>query len=142
MRLQRRQLSSLRHLPSKGKTYNKIWMVNAAMNSILFFAIANHSFTIFAADGHYTKPLNVTYITISQGKDLTRYYMPAKTQNAFIPWRNFKFNKSTTIGNLCYISSSEAKSSSFLESYPNLPLYNDTSEAFRFFTKIRSLYSR
>ncbi|KAL1216084.1 Laccase-15 [Cardamine amara subsp. amara] len=132
----------------KGKTY-RIRMVNAVMNVILFFAIANHNLTIVASDGHYTKPLNVTYITISPGETLDVllhadknpkriYHMAAR---AYSSNPNIEFDNTTTIGNLRYISSSKANTSSLSESYPNLPYYNDTSAAFRFFTKIRSLYS-
>ncbi|KAL0889878.1 hypothetical protein Bca101_013861 [Brassica carinata] len=128
----------------KGKTY-RIRMVNAAMNLILFFSIAKHSLTVVAADGHYTKPLNASYITISPGQTLDAllhadqnpnhtYYMAAR---AYHSNPVIRFNNSTTIGILRYISSSNATTSS----YPNLPNYNDTSAAFGFFTSIKSLYS-
>ncbi|XP_009151610.1 laccase-15 [Brassica rapa] len=128
----------------KGKTY-RIRMVNAAMNLIFFFSIAKHSLTVVAADGHYTKPLNATYITISPGQTLDvllhadqnpkrTYYMAAR---AYHSSPVIRFNNSTTIGILRYISSSNAKTSS----YPSLPNYNDTSAAFGFFTNIKSLYS-
>lgn len=123
-------------------------MVNAAMNLILFFEIANHSLTVVAADGHYTKPINATYITISPGETLDMllqadqnpkrtYYMAARAYQT----GNIDFNNSTTVGILSYISSTKANTSSFSGSYPNLPLYNDTAAAFGFFTKIKSLYS-
>ncbi|XP_010442226.1 PREDICTED: laccase-15 isoform X1 [Camelina sativa] len=131
----------------EGKTY-RIRMVNAAMNLILFFAIANHTLTVVGADGHYTKPLNANYITISPGETLdvllqadqnpeNTYYMAARAYQT----GNITFNNSTTIGVLRYISSSKTKTSLFSGSYPNLPFYNDTSAAFGFFTKIKSLFS-
>ncbi|KAG7537012.1 Multicopper oxidase type 3 [Arabidopsis suecica] len=131
----------------KGKTY-RIRMVNAAMNLILFFAIANHSLTVVAADGHYIKPLKATYITISPGETLDMllqadqnpkrtYYMAARAYQT----GNIDFDNTTTIGILSYISSCNATTSSFSGYYPTLPFYNDTSAAFGFFTKIKSLYS-
>ncbi|CAL9242536.1 unnamed protein product [Arabidopsis halleri] len=130
----------------KGKTY-RIRMVNAAMNLILFFAIANHSLTVVAADGHYIKPLKATYITISPGETLDMllqadqnpkrtYYMAARAYQT----GNIDFNNSTTIGILSYFSSHKAKTPSFSGYYPTLPFYNDSSAAFGFFTKIKSLY--
>ncbi|CAE6227536.1 unnamed protein product [Arabidopsis arenosa] len=130
----------------KGKTY-RIRMVNAAMNLILFFAIANHSLTVVAADGHYIKPLKATYITISPGETLDMllqadqnpkrtYYMAARAYQT----GNIDFDNTTTIGILSY-SSCKAKTSSFSGYYPTLPFYNDTSAAFGFFTNIKSLYS-
>ncbi|CAF1920600.1 hypothetical protein HID58_049350 [Brassica napus] len=132
----------------KSKTY-RIRMVNAAMNLILFFAIAKHNLTVVAADGHYTKPINATYITISPGQTLdlllhadqnpkSTYYMAARAYHSNL---NISFNNSTTIGILCYNSSSKTKTSSSSKRYPNLPYYNDTSAAFAFFTNITSLYS-
>ncbi|CAA7035214.1 unnamed protein product [Microthlaspi erraticum] len=138
----------------KGKTY-RIRMVNAAMNTIFFFAIAKHRVTVVSADGHYTKPIKSTYITISSGQTLdvllhanrnpkrTRtYYMLAR---AYHSNPMIGFNNSTTIGILRYISSNnDTKTSTSLSSskrYPKLPPYNDTSAAFRFLGNIRSLYS-
>nr|GEV37111.1 laccase-15-like [Tanacetum cinerariifolium] len=74
-------------------TYGKRYllrMVNAAMNEILFFKIANHSLTVVASDGSYTKPLTKDYVVISPGQTLDclleanhvpprgRYYMAAR----------------------------------------------------------------
>ncbi|XP_009129702.1 laccase-15 [Brassica rapa] len=128
----------------KSKTY-RIRMVNAALNLILFFAIAKHNLTVVSADGHYTKPINATYITISPGQTLdlllhadqnpkSTYYMAAR---AYHSNPNINFNNSTTIGILRYTSSTSSSS----KHYPNLPYYNDTSAAFRFFTSIKCLYS-
>nr|GMC62557.1 laccase-14-like [Ipomoea batatas] len=47
-----------------GKTY-LLRMVNAVMNNILFFSIANHQITVVGTDGAYTKPLTSDYIAIS-----------------------------------------------------------------------------
>ncbi|GKF21795.1 laccase/diphenol oxidase family protein [Tanacetum coccineum] len=45
-------------------------MVNAAMNEVLFFTIANHSLTVVGADGSYTNPLTKDYVVISPGQTL------------------------------------------------------------------------
>ncbi|KAM0008993.1 putative laccase [Helianthus debilis subsp. tardiflorus] len=45
-----------------GKRY-VLCMVNAAMNEILFFAVANQSLTVVGADGSYTKQLNKEYVS-------------------------------------------------------------------------------
>ncbi|CAH2044834.1 unnamed protein product, partial [Thlaspi arvense] len=142
------QSDTFKLVVEKGKTY-RIRMVNAAMNLILFFAIANHKLTVVAADGHYTKPLTASYITISPGQtlDLLLYadQSPESTYNmaarAYHSNPNVGFNNSTTVGILRYYSSNDAGTSSS-ERYPYLPGYNDTSAAFDFFTKIKGLYSR
>ncbi|CAN8303594.1 unnamed protein product [Cochlearia groenlandica] len=128
----------------KGKTY-RLRIVNAAINLILFFSIKHHKLTAVAADGHYTKPLNASYITISPGQTLDAllhadknakrtYYMAAR---AYSSNPNINFNNSTTIGILRYTKTSSFKNGT----YPKLPRYNDTSAAFGFFKRIKSLKS-
>ncbi|KAJ0951822.1 putative laccase [Helianthus annuus] len=51
----------------KGKTY-MLRMVNAAMNNIMFFAIADHELVVVGTDGAYTKPLKTNYLAISPGQ--------------------------------------------------------------------------
>ncbi|TKY51487.1 Laccase-15 protein [Spatholobus suberectus] len=52
-----------------GKTY-LLRMVNAAVQDILFFAIAKHQLTVVGTDGSYAKPVKVDYITISPGQTM------------------------------------------------------------------------
>ncbi|KAI5312731.1 hypothetical protein L3X38_041905 [Prunus dulcis] len=86
---------------SKSETFklfvdeNKAYLlriINAAMNSILFFSIANHNLTLVGADGSYTKPVTGDYIAISPGQTLDallltnqqvgQYYMAARAYSS------------------------------------------------------------
>ncbi|KAM7514630.1 hypothetical protein LguiA_004213 [Lonicera macranthoides] len=93
----------------RGKTY-LLRMVNAGMNNIFFFAIANHTLTVVGVDASYVKPLNTTYIAMSPGQTidllleanqpLGRYYMAAKAYNSAA---RVNFNSSLrSLGNEAY----------------------------------------
>nr|QCZ35213.1 laccase 46 [Salvia miltiorrhiza] len=70
-----------------GKTY-LIRLVNAVMDSIMFFKIAGHNFTVVGTDATYTKPLTTDYVAISPGQTIdllleanqppSHYYMAAR----------------------------------------------------------------
>ncbi|KAI6691171.1 hypothetical protein NL676_027999 [Syzygium grande] len=45
-------------------------LINAAMQDLLFFSVANHSLTVVATDASYTKPLTRDIITISPGQTI------------------------------------------------------------------------
>ncbi|KAI3496834.1 hypothetical protein L1887_39212 [Cichorium endivia] len=126
-----------------GKTY-LLRMVNAAMNEILFFAIANHSLTVVGADGSYTKPLTKEYVVIAPGQTLDclleanqtemgSYYMAARAYSTLIA---IPFDNSTTTAVLQYNGDSLSPTTSPL--LPSLPFYNDTTAAFDFIGSLRS----
>ncbi|KAL6211573.1 hypothetical protein ACLB2K_016797 [Fragaria x ananassa] len=50
----------------KGKTY-LLWIVNAALNDELFFAIAGHNLTVVENDSVYTEPFTSQAILIAPG---------------------------------------------------------------------------
>ncbi|CAH1434971.1 unnamed protein product [Lactuca virosa] len=122
-----------------GKRY-LLRMVNAAMNEILFFAIANHSLTVVGADGSYTKPFTKDYVIIAPGQTLDclleanqkargSYYMAARAYSTALP-----FDNSTTTAILNYGDSLPTTTSPLL---PSLPFYNDTTAAFDFLGNLR-----
>ncbi|KAM7511307.1 hypothetical protein LguiB_010182 [Lonicera macranthoides] len=125
-----------------GKTY-LLRMVNAAMNDILFFAIANHKLRVVGADGSYTKPLTSDYVVIAPGQTLdcllyanqppNRYYMAAR---AYSSSNVIAFDNTTTTGILQYSGYYYVSPSLPL---PYLPSYNDTNAAFEFLGNLRSL---
>ncbi|XP_062023241.1 putative laccase-9 [Rosa rugosa] len=73
-----------------GKTY-LLRLVNAVMNSELFFAIAEHSLTVVGIDASYVKPIVTDYIMISAGQTMDilitanqspgAYYMATRQYN-------------------------------------------------------------
>ncbi|XP_052170838.1 laccase-6 isoform X2 [Diospyros lotus] len=52
-----------------GKTY-LLRLINAALNMEVFFAIADHKFTIVEADAEYTKPFTTDHVMIGPGQTL------------------------------------------------------------------------
>ncbi|KAK1406802.1 hypothetical protein QVD17_38410 [Tagetes erecta] len=129
-------------------TYGKrylLHMINAAMNENLFISIANHSLTVVGADGSYTKPLTTNYVLISPGQTLDclleakhastrgRYYMAAR---AYSSATNIAFDNTTTTAILQYADHPVTTTSPLV---PSLPCYNDTTAAFDFVGRLRSL---
>ncbi|XP_054790003.1 laccase-15-like [Prosopis cineraria] len=127
-----------------GKTY-LLRIVNAALEQVLFFGIANHKLTVVGTDGSYIKPVKVDYITISPGQTMDvlleanqpigRYYMAAKaySSSASVP-----FNPSSTTAILQY-KRSRYISTSPVPSMPLLPNSNDTVASTKHLSQFRSL---
>ncbi|KAH6834720.1 laccase 14 [Perilla frutescens var. hirtella] len=123
-----------------GKTY-LIRMVNAVMNNIMFFRIANHNFTVVGTDGAYTKPLRSDYIAISPGQTIdflleanqrpSRYYMASRVYAS-----GGDFDNTTTTGFLEYVGNYTPPASPPL---PSFPPFNSTAASHNFTTQLRSL---
>ncbi|CAI9291597.1 unnamed protein product [Lactuca saligna] len=125
-----------------GKRY-LLRMVNAAMNEIFFFAIANHSLTIVGADGGYTKPVTKEYAVIAPGQTLDclleatqaaggSYYMAARAYSTAF---GIPFDNTTTTAILEYDNGSNLPTTI---PFPSLPFYNDSSAAFDFLISLKS----
>lgn len=125
-----------------GKTY-MLRMINAGMNNIFYFGIANHTLTVVGTDAAYSKPLKSDYITISPGQTLDilleanqpldRYYMAARV---FIGAGRARFDNTTTTAILEYRGNYTPSSP---PSLPNLPNITDTNTALNFTARLRSL---
>ncbi|PIM99649.1 Multicopper oxidase [Handroanthus impetiginosus] len=123
-----------------GKTY-LLRVVNAVMNNIMFFKIANHNVTIVGSDASYTKQFNSDYIAISPGQTIDllleanqppgRYYMAARVYAS-----GGNFDNTTTTGIIEYIGNNTLPSTPLL---PTLPAINNTLASFNFTRKLRSL---
>lgn len=126
----------------RGKTY-LLRMVNAAMNLFLFVAVSNHKLTLVGTDGSYTRQLTRDYITIAPGQTMdvllhankkpNRYYMAARAYSSGV---GVPFDNTTTTAIIQYRGKYDTSSS---PSMPDLPYYNDTDAAFRFYSSIRGL---
>ncbi|CAN6555468.1 unnamed protein product [Malus baccata var. baccata] len=129
----------------QNKTY-LLRLVNAAMNSILFFSVAQHNLTVVGVDGSYTKPVARDYVTISPGQTMDallltnqqvgQYYMAAR---AYSSSPVIAFDNTTTTAILQYNGNSTPFSTPV---FPYLPYYNDTNSAFNFFDSLRSLANK
>ncbi|KAM3305559.1 laccase-14-like [Capsicum chacoense] len=125
----------------KGKTY-LLRMVNAVMNNLMFFSIANHELTVVGTDAAYVKPFKTNYITISPGQTIDvlleanqnpdHYYMAARAYNSL---NGVNFGNTTTTAIIQY-RGNYTPSSPVL---PSLPNSNDTNASFNFTSKFRSL---
>ncbi|PRQ25537.1 putative laccase [Rosa chinensis] len=128
------------------KTY-LLRIVNANIDSSLFFAVAQHNLTVVGLDGAYIKPIYTTYIVISPGQTmdvllktdqvLGRYYMAGRhfsSDNAKVS----QFGHDVTAileynGDYTYPTS---------PLFPKtLPMYSDFSAALNFTYQIKSLAS-
>ncbi|CAA2994425.1 Multicopper oxidase [Olea europaea subsp. europaea] len=123
-----------------GKTY-LIRMVNAVMNNIMFFSIANHSVTVVGSDASYTKQIRSDYIAISPGQTIdfllkanqrpSHYYMAAHAYASAASYDN-----TTTTAIIEYRGNYTPPSSPLL---PRLPTFNDTNASVNFTGRLRSL---
>jgi laccase len=115
----------------------------AAVQDILFFAIAKHNFTVVGTDGSYTKPLESNYVTISPGQTIDvllkankksgHYYMAAR---AYSSSPEVAFDNTTTTAILQYNGNYTPSSP---PSLPHLPYYNNTNASINFTNSLRSL---
>ncbi|KAK7343787.1 hypothetical protein VNO77_12821 [Canavalia gladiata] len=126
-----------------GKTY-LLRIVNAAVQDVLFFAIAKHQLTVVGSDAAYVKPLKVDYITIAPGQTmdvlleanqpLDRYYMAAKAYSS-VP--GLPFDNTTTTAIVEYKGKHIPSSRTPL--MPLLPAFNDTNASINIISQLRSL---
>nr|GMD22325.1 putative laccase-9 [Ipomoea batatas] len=111
-------------------------MVNAVMNNILFFSIANYHIIVVGSNSSYIKSFKSDYITLSPirqtidflleaNKPLNHYYMAAK---AYSSTPRASFDTTTTIAVVEY---SRNYTPSPSPPMPNLPNFNDTNSVYR-----------
>ncbi|XP_047335404.1 laccase-15-like [Impatiens glandulifera] len=128
----------------KGKTY-LLRIINAALNEMLFFAIAGHKLTIIGADASYTKPLTLRFLTISPGQTMDvllhtnkkpgNYYMASRPYNTL---NSTAFDNTTTTAIIQYTENSNSTSIA-PPSLPYLPPFNDTTSAYKYFKNLKSI---
>lgn len=128
-----------------GKTY-LLRLINAALQDILFFAVAKHKLTVVGIDASYTKRLKRDYIAISPGQTVdvllkanhrpNHYYMAGR---AYSSSPDVTFDNTTTTAILQYNGNYTPSSP---PSLPYLPYYNDTNAAVNFTGSLRSLANK
>ncbi|CAK7346694.1 unnamed protein product [Dovyalis caffra] len=128
-----------------GKTY-LLRLINAALQDILFFSIANHQLTVVGTDASYTKPLKVDYVAISPGQTIDvlleanqrpdHYYMAARVYSSA---NGVRFDNTTTTAVVQYNGNYTPSST---PSLPYLPCFNDTSASVNFTGRLRSLNNK
>ncbi|XP_051123940.1 laccase-15-like [Andrographis paniculata] len=131
----------------RGNTY-LLRVVNAALNEILFFGVANHNLTVVNTDAAYTKRLTAPYIVITPGQTMDcllqadqqpggRYYIAARP---YVSDSGVSFDNTTVTAVLQYSGGGGGSGAS--PELPSLPPINDTSAAVNFSFSLRSLNSK
>ncbi|CAN6471494.1 unnamed protein product [Victoria cruziana] len=125
-----------------GKTY-LLRIVNAALNSHLFFKVARHSLTVVGIDATYTEPYRTDFVVVAPGNTVdvlltadqppARYYMAAR---AYSSADGIPFDNTTTTGLLRYVRTPHRTAETIM---PVLPPFNDTASATRFYTGLTGL---
>ena len=125
-----------------GKTY-LLRLINAALQDILFFSVANHQVTVVGTDASYTKPFKVDYLAISPGQTIDvlleanqppdHYYMAAKVYSSA---SGVEYDNTTTTAIVQYSGNYTPSST---PSLPHLPAFNDTTASANFTGRLRSL---
>ncbi|KAI7726540.1 hypothetical protein M8C21_032091 [Ambrosia artemisiifolia] len=116
-------------------------IINVALNNQFFFKIANHNLTVVAIDAAYTNPYQTDVIVIAPGQTTDvlvtanqspgLYYMAAHPYvSAILPI----LNTNITTAILAYQNATQTT-----PILPNLPAFNDTPTAHRFFTNLTAL---
>ncbi|XP_012085931.1 laccase-15 [Jatropha curcas] len=129
-----------------GKTY-LLRVINAAVQDILFFSIANHNLKVVATDASYTKPLTTNYIAISPGQTFdillhanqppnNLYYMAARVYSAV---EDLPIDNTTTTAIIQYNNRNHTPNANPTPLLPNLPYYNDTAASFNFTASLKRL---
>lgn len=136
-------------------------LINAALNTEMFFAIANHSLTVVEADSFYVKPFTVHKgVVISPGQTLNvlvktdqppgTYYMVGKGHSTLqvadrtgIPDQALSIVRADippipTTGLFQYRHAPVLSSESTF--YPTLPDFNDTDYSAAFATSLKALH--
>ncbi|WVZ90256.1 hypothetical protein U9M48_036571 [Paspalum notatum var. saurae] len=121
-------------------------IINAALNTPMFFKVANHSFTVVGVDAAYTTPYDTDVVVIAPGQTVDalmaagaaagRYYMAASPYDSAVP-QGPAFSMTTTTAVVEYVGSAGEETPPPL--LPERPDYNDTGTAFRFLSNLTAL---
>ncbi|GAA0145756.1 oxidase [Lithospermum erythrorhizon] len=120
-------------------------IVNAALQSILFFKIANHKLTVVATDASYVNPYVTDVVVIAPGQTVdvllytnqhaTSYYMAARVYQGS---NLVKYGNTTTTAILEYQDVSKSIEHPLM---PSLPAFNDNETAYKFFSNLTGFTS-
>jgi len=120
-------------------------IINAALNTPMFLRVANHSFTVVAADAAYTTPYETDVVVVAPGQTVDalmaaagaapgRYYMVATPYDSAVGGTP-PFNRATARAVVEYAGAAGDET-------PQLPpptQNNDTATAFRFLSNLTAL---
>ncbi|KAF2907314.1 hypothetical protein DAI22_12g087600 [Oryza sativa Japonica Group] len=123
-------------------------IINAGMNTPLFFKVAKHRLTVVGADACYTKPYKTDVVVVSPGQTVDalmvasaavgRYYMAASPYDSAIP-QGPPFSDTTATAILQYAGARRKTVRWRPPVLPRRPPVNDTATAHRFFSGMTAL---
>lgn len=121
-----------------------IRLVNAVMNTIMFFRIAGHNLTVVASDAAYLKPFTTNYLAIAPGQTIdfllladqapSRYYIASRPYAVAGTYDN-----TTTTAFVEYYAGNHTPPASPPPPLPALPNFTDTAASVGFAAKFKSL---
>ncbi|KAF3791490.1 Laccase-14 [Nymphaea thermarum] len=117
-------LGTNRFLVEQGKTY-LFRLVNAAMTTSLFVAVANHSLTVVGRDGSYLKPFDNELVVLSPGQTVDFLLHANQTKGLYYMADNTTTAIATTLP----------------RPHPQLQISQPDGAAYEFVSKERSLAS-
>ncbi|KAG2560149.1 laccase-25-like [Panicum virgatum] len=119
-------------------------IINAALNTPMFLKVANHSFTVVAADAAYTTPYETDVVVVAPGQTVDalmaagsaagRYYMEASPYDSAVG-ATPPFNPTTATAVVEYAGAPAGGE----PAKPPRPPSNDTATAFRFLSNLIAL---
>uniref|UniRef100_A0ACD6A589 Uncharacterized protein n=1 Tax=Avena sativa TaxID=4498 RepID=A0ACD6A589_AVESA len=123
-------------------------IINAAVNTPLFFKVAGHRFTVVAADASYTTKYNTDVIVVAPGQtvdalmlaeaDPSRlYYMAASPYQSAVP--ALPFSDTTATGTVEYVGQRNTKQRQSRLVMVRRPRVNDIATAHRFLSSLTAL---
>lgn len=134
----------------QNKTY-LLRIINAALNTPLFFKVAKHTFTVVAADACYTMPYKTDVVVIAPGQtvdalmvadaDVGRYYMAVSPYDSAVNVDpaappDLLYSLTTATAVVEYVG---APDMTVRPELPQRPEYNDTETAYRFLSNLTAL---
>lgn len=121
-------------------------IINAGVNTPLFFKVAGHTFTVVAADASYTTPYKTDLIVVAPGQTVDalmlsdarpsrRYYMVASPYQSALP--NLGFSETMATGIVEYAGAPRMARRRPLMA--RMPPFTSKSTAHRFFSNLTAL---
>jgi laccase len=122
-------------------------IINAGVNTPMFFKIAGHNFTVVGADASYTTPYETDVVVVSPGQTVDalmvagarpsrRYYMAASPYDSAHPSLPFREGAATAVVEYAGAPGRARRRRPLLAPRPQ---FNDTATAHRFFTSLTAL---
>ncbi|WVZ68160.1 hypothetical protein U9M48_017133, partial [Paspalum notatum var. saurae] len=128
----------------RGKTY-LLRIINAAVNTELFFRVAGHAFTVVAADASYTSPYATDVVVVAPGQTVDalmaaaaapgRYYMAARAFESHTVANPPPFDRAVATAVVRYRGVPDYAPAAV----PALPPYTDVATAGRFYWSLTGL---